>query len=116
MISCNGLSQETINSQVDKTAQFPGGQKGLVNYLSTNIRVPEIAEELGISGKVYVQFVIDKKGKVSNSRIIQGMDKCPECGEEVIRVVNAMPKWKPAKNDGKKVASYYTLPVVFNIQ
>ena len=84
-----------------------------MRFLAENIVYPDEALELGIQGKCYARFVVTKKGNVSNVEIIKGVEYCPEGDAEVIRVLKMMPKWKPARNNGKKVNSYYNIPISF---
>lgn len=99
---------------VEELPQFPGGQNALMQFLAQNIRYPLKAKNEGIQGKVYLQFVIDKEGSVTN--VVVQRDIGGGCGDEARRVVQAMPKWKPGKQDGTPVRVYYTLPVNFRLQ
>lgn len=99
-----------IYTFVEEDAQFPGGNDALKKYLAENVHYPEIAYELGIVGKHVVQFVITTDGSISQVKMKKGLPDCPECDAEVIRVVKGMPKWVPAKVNGKAVDSYYALP------
>lgn len=90
-----------------------GGMSGLMKYLSENIRYPAIAHENGTQGRVTVQFVVEKDGAISNAKILRGAD--PDLDKEAIRVVNAMPKWKPGTQDGQAVRVKYTIPVMFRL-
>ena len=67
-----------------------------------------------IQGTVYVSFVIEKDGSVSNIKVLRNIGG--GCGEEAVRVVQAMPKWKPARQRGKRVRAQYTLPIKFNLK
>lgn len=108
--------EPSILEIVEESAEFPGGRAALLEYLASNMKLPEIATELGISGKVYLRFVISDQGDISNVMIKKGIADCPECDKEALRVVKAMPKWKPARNNGKAVNSYYNLPVLIDAQ
>lgn len=99
---------------VEQMPQFPGGQAALMSWLSKNIRYPQMALQNDISGKVVVEFVVEKDGSVGSTKIIRGVDK--DLDREALRVVKAMPKWQPGKNNGQAVRCYYTLPVTFKIQ
>lgn len=104
-----------IYSIVEEFAEFPGGMGALKKYLTDNLKYPERAKELGISGKVVVQFVVSTGGQISHVKLMKGIPNCKECDTEAIRLVKTMPNWKPAKNNGKIVSSYFNLPVAFNI-
>lgn len=99
---------------VEQMPEFPGGMGELNNFIRQNLRYPVLAQENGISGKVYLQFVIDKYGKVSNIKVVRGIGG--GCDEEAIRVINKMPPWKPGKQGGKEVPVSYTIPVNFVLQ
>lgn len=96
---------------VDDKPEFPGGDMGLMKYLAENTKYPEIAKENGISGRVFVQFVIDKTGAVTRVKVLRGVD--PVLDAEAIRVVTAMPRWKPGMQRGKAVPVTYQVPINF---
>lgn len=107
-------AKDSIFSFVDEPATFPGGQEELMKYLHNNIRYPQQAVELGISGKVYMQFVIHVSGEVSNVKVVRGANLPMDA--EAYRVVKAMPDWIPGNVKGKPVNSYFNLPIVFKLQ
>jgi TonB family protein len=94
-------------------AEFPGGQNEMMNYMIKNIKYPEKARNAGIQGKVYVQFEVTSKGKVTRVKVLRGVND--EIDAEAVRVITAMPDWKPAENKGKKVNMMFTLPVSFKL-
>lgn len=98
---------------VEEEPEFPGGMDSLVQYISNNLRYPEEAQKAGIEGKVYVRFVVEKDGSISNIMILRDIG-CG-CGKEAVRVVRAMPKWKPGRNKGEAVRSEFNLPIRFQI-
>lgn len=104
-----------IYEVVDETAQFPGGQEALKKYIKDNLKFPQTAIDMGIEGKCYLKFVVSESGNISNVKVIRGVQDCPECDREAIRVVKSMPKWKPGTINGKPVHSTFTLPVPFKI-
>lgn len=108
--------EEEILTFVAEEASFPGGTAEMMKYLGKNIKYPEVAIQAGIQGKVTLRFVVGKDGSIENVTVARGVPGCPECDKEAIRVVKSMPKWKPAKNDGKVVKSYFNLPVTFKLQ
>ncbi|MBQ3805056.1 MAG: energy transducer TonB [Prevotella sp.] len=99
---------------VEQMPSFPGGQAALMNYLNNNIKYPVIAEENGIQGRVVVQFVVGKDGHISDVKVAKSVD--PSLDKEAVRVVKAMPKWIPGKQNGQAVTVRYTLPVTFRLQ
>jgi protein TonB len=100
---------------VDEVAVFPGGTNEMMLFLSRNIKYPQRALEEGIQGRVVIRFIVDKKGYIQNVKIVKGVPNCQECDDEALRVVKMMPKWKPAKNDGKIVNSYFNLPITYKL-
>lgn len=103
-----------VYQQVEQMPEFPGGQTELINYLMKSVKYPRESMEKGIQGKVFVCFVISKKGSVLNTKIERGVD--PLLDAEALRVVNSMPEWIPGKEKGKKVAVQFTLPISFRLQ
>jgi periplasmic protein TonB len=99
---------------VEDMPEFPGGDMALRQYIANAIEYPTIAQENGIQGKVYVTFVVDKDGSVSDARIARGVD--PSLNKEALRVVNTLPKWKPGKQRGEPVRVSYTVPINFVLQ
>jgi protein TonB len=83
----------------------------LNEYLSRHLRYPEAAKDNNIQGKVSVEFVVNEDGSITNARVLRGIGG--GCDQEALRVVNAMPKWKPGKQNGKAVKVYFVLPIVF---
>ena len=97
---------------VEQMPEFPdGGMAGLMKYFQKNMRYPAEAKEAGKQGRVTVQFVVNKDGSISGARVLRGV--APLLDAEAIRLVNAMPKWKPGMQQGKPVAVKYTVPVRF---
>jgi TonB family protein len=98
---------------VEELPEFVGGMDSLYSFLHKTLRYPANAKEKGISGQVFVEFVVEKDGSVSNVKVLKGAD--PELDAEAIRVVKMMPKWKPGKHEGKPVRCFYNLPIRFTI-
>lgn len=99
---------------VENMPEFPGGLLALRKYIAQNVEYPQIAIESGLSGRVFVGFVIDKQGKVTNVRVIRGVDDVLD--KEAIRVVKTLPNFKPGSQRGKPVRVSYTVPVTFRLQ
>ncbi|MBP5535905.1 MAG: energy transducer TonB [Bacteroidales bacterium] len=106
--------EEEIFQIVEENPEFPGGESALYKYLNDNLKYPTVARENGITGKVYIKFVVEKDGSISRAMIRK--DIGGGCGAEALRVVNAMPRWKPGKQRGKAVRSEFTLPVSFELR
>ena len=99
---------------VEHMPEFPGGgMPVLMEYLSKNIKYPEAAMKKGTQGRVTVQFVVEKDGSIANARVLRGID--PELDKEAVRVISAMPKWKPGTQKGEAVRVKYTVPVMFRL-
>jgi TonB family protein len=96
---------------VDKTPEFPGGNDALIKFLGKELKYPKEARDQGISGVVVSRFVVEKDGSISNPVIIR--DIGGGCGEEVLRVISTMPKWKPGEQRGQPVRVQFNLPVSF---
>ena len=94
--------------------EFPGGEAALRQFLATAVKYPVIAQENGIQGRVYVTFVVNTDGSITDARIARGVD--PSIDKEALRVVNTLPKWKPGKQRGKPVRVSYTVPINFVLQ
>lgn len=105
-----------IYDVVDEPADFPGGMAAARAYLANNIKYPQTAVDMGIEGKCYLKFIVSESGNISNVKVVRGVQDCPECDAEAIRVIRSMPDWKPGKVNGKAVNSTFTLPVQFKIQ
>ena len=98
----------------EKNPEFPGGVQGLSAYLSKSIKYPAIAEEEGIQGQVFVTFIIDVDGSVTNIKVDKSVH--PALDKEAVRVVSSMPRWVPGELSGKPVKVKYTMPVKFGLQ
>lgn len=99
---------------VEQMPEFPGGEEALYQFLGSNLSYPDTAKEQNITGKVIVSFVVEKDGRITNAKVIK--DIGGGCGEEALRVVNKMPRWKPGKQKGKPVRVQFSLPFVFNLE
>ncbi len=98
---------------VENMPEFPGGDLGLMKYIQKNVKYPAIAKEYNITGKVYVSFIVDKKGSVTNVKVVRGVDK--NLDAEAVRVVKSLPKYKPGKQRGKPVRVMFTIPINFTL-
>lgn len=98
---------------VEQMPEFPGGQKGLFKFLGENIRYPKEARKANVTGNVFASFVVGADGAIRDVTIAKGIGY--GCDEEVKRVVELMPKWKPGIQDGKAVPVRYSLPISFSL-
>ena len=106
--------EQEIFQIVEEMPAFPGGEAKLMEYVGKNIKYPQIARETGIQGRVFIGFVVEPDGSVSNVKLLRGIGG--GCDEEAMRVVKSMPKWKPGKQRGKAVRVSYQIPVFFKLQ
>lgn len=107
--------EDEIFEFVEESPMFrDGGMKGLMQYLSKNIKYPSIAQEVGTQGRVTVQFVVNKDGGIVDVQIVRGVD--PYLDKEAVRVISGMPKWNPGRQRGVPVRCKYTVPVTFKLQ
>jgi protein TonB len=106
--------EQQIFMVVESMPEFPGGEVELHKYLAENIKYPQMAKESGIQGRVFVTFVVERDGSVTDVRVLRGIGG--GCDEEAIRVVKNMPKWTPGKQRGKPVRVQFNLPVKFTLQ
>jgi len=98
---------------VENMPIFPGGDLGLMKYIQKHVKYPAIAKEYNITGKVYVSFIVDKSGSVTNVKIVRGVDK--NLDAEALRVVKTLPKYKSGKQRGKSVRVMFTIPINFTL-
>ena len=103
----------TIYLQPDELPIFPGGMDSLMVYLRENIKYPNPCRQQGIQGRVIVQFVVNADGTIAETKVVKPVNVFLD--REALRVVNAMPKWKPGMKDGKKVRVQFTLPITFKM-
>ncbi len=106
--------EEDIFAVVEVMPKFPGGTGELMKYLSNNIKYPEEAFANKVDGRVFVSFVVEKDGKVSDVSVLRGIGH--GCDKEAIRVVESMPNWNPGTQKGKPVRVKYNLPIRFVLE
>ena len=99
---------------LENKPEYPGGEKEMFKFLYSKVRYPAVCQENGVQGMVSLSFVINKKGEVTNIKVLRGPD--PNLEREAVRVVEQMPKWKPGKQRGRPVAVTYNLPMRFRLQ
>lgn len=107
--------ENEIFTIVEQMPEFPGGQSALMQYLSSNINYPETCRKMGVEGKVYLKFIVDKLGNITNVQVLRGIPDGQLLEKEAIRVVQSMPKWSPGKQLGKAVDVYFTIPIAFKL-
>ncbi len=123
------LKQETTNKNnntfienndvftiVDEDAEYPGGYPAMMKFIQDNLNYPPSAIENAIQGKVFLKFIVEKNGQVSNVSVLKGISGCEVCEEEALRLTTKMNNWKPAKISGKSVRQWITLPITFALE
>ena len=98
---------------VEQMPEYPGGPKALMEFLNNNVQYPAEAEKAGIQGRVIATFVVEKDGSISNAKVVKSVD--PLLDAEALRVIDAMPNWKPGMQNGKVVRVKYTVPLSFHL-
>jgi len=106
--------KEEVFRSVEQMPQFPGGEEALRKYLASHINYPPMAAENNVQGKVIVQFVVDKTGKVGEVKVVRSVDK--DLDREAVRVCKSLPKFTPGRQNGQAVSVWFTLPVTFKLQ
>ena len=120
MVNTNAMAQskKVANDKVLEKAEvmpeFPGGEQAMMKFVAENVQYPEEAKEKEISGRVFVSFIVEKDGSVNEVNVKKGIGG--GCDEEAVRVVKAMPKWKPGKMKGEAVRVSYQMPIFFKLQ
>jgi len=104
----------TIFVAVEQMPEFPGGGRALFEYLSRNVKYPRLAQETGIRGTVYVSFVVEPDGSISNVKVLRGIGG--GCDEEAIRVFSTMPRWSPGYQAGRPVRVSFSASISFRLQ
>ena len=108
------LADGEVANVADESPEFPGGMEALYKYLAENIHYPEQAKKDQIQGRVFITFVVEKDGSITDAKVVRGIGG--GCDEEALRVVNAMPKWTPGKMRGEVVRVNFNLPITFKLQ
>lgn len=106
-------TKDTVYQIAEEMPEFPGGVEALMDFVGKNVKYPEEAKEKEISGRVFMSFVIEKDGSVSNVKVLRGIGG--GCDEEAVRVIKGMPKWKPGIQKGKPVRVSYMMPINFKL-
>jgi protein TonB len=105
--------EDKIFLAVEQPAEFPGGMEAMYKFIGKSIRYPASALRMGIEGKAFIGFVVDKEGNLTDIQIVKSLSA--DCDKEAIRVVKLMPPWKAGKQNGRAVRSRLVLPITFKI-
>jgi protein TonB len=107
------VEEDVIQVAPEVEAEYPGGYGALMKFLSENIKYPQLAKEGGITGKVFITFVVEKDGSIGHVKVAREIGG--GCGAEAVRVIKMMPKWSPGRQNGRPVRTSYTVPVSFSL-
>jgi protein TonB len=110
----SGTDDNAIYTYVQELPAFPGGEQALKSFIQRNMIYPKLAQQNKIQGRVYVSFVVEKNGSLTDIKVVQGIGA--GCDDEALRVVRLMPKWKPGRRQGHEVRCYISMPLNFVFQ
>ncbi len=105
---------DEVFTSVEQVPEFEGGNTNALKYIAKNIRYPKEAQRKNIQGKVFIKFIVEKDGSVSNPTILKGIGE--GCDDEAKKVIESMPKWKPGKQNGQPVRVWFTIPISFTLE
>ena len=105
------LEIDKIYIEVDQSAEYPGGIFKMYDYIMADLKYPELARENQIKGRLFIAFVVEKDGSISNLEVLKSLGY--GCDEEAIRLFKEMPKWSPGLIDGKPVRQKFVQPILF---
>lgn len=112
-VATTSQGEDEVYMSVEKNPEFPGGVNAMMDYLRGNLKYPESAKKNKQEGRVFIGFVVEKDGSVSNVKVLRGV--CEELDSEAVRVVKSMPTWIAGRDKGEPVRVQYTLPIVFKL-
>lgn len=107
------ISSDKAIVTFDENAYFPGGERALMEWMSQNMQYPPKCQEQGVQGQVIVSYVIERDGSLTDIQVVRSPD--PDLSAEGVRIMKSMPKWVPAKQNGKPVRSRFNLPIRFRL-
>lgn len=113
VVKAEAPKEEEIFVGVEQSPEYPGGDRAMYKFLGDKIQYPAAATRANVSGRVTVQFVVEKDGSIGAVKVLKGIGF--GCDEEAVRVIKSMPKWSPGKQNGRPVRVYYTIPVMFTL-
>lgn len=108
------VANDKVLEKAEVMPEYPGGDQAMMQFVADNVKYPQEAMDKEISGRVLVSFVVEKDGSINDVKVVKGIGG--GCDEEAVRVVNAMPKWKPGMDKGKPVRVSYMMPFTFKLQ
>ena len=108
-----GEDPNKVYTIVEQQPEFEGGNGAMFKFIQKNMKYPATARRMGIEGSVFVSFVVDTEGKISEVQTVKGISA--DCDKEAIRVIQMMPRWKPGKQNGRPVKVRFVLPIKFQL-
>ena len=107
-------TEDKVFEKLDVLPEFPGGEKAMMQWISQNMQYPKNAVDGNIEGRVIVSFIVEKDGSISNVEVKESVHELLD--KEALRVINAMPKWKPGLQDGQPARARFFVPISFKTQ
>jgi periplasmic protein TonB len=107
------VKEDEIFTAVEQQAEFPGGMGAFGKFLQKNLKYPAAAQRANVSGKVYIQFVVNTDGSIQNVEVLKSVGF--GCDEEAVRVIKSVPRWTPGKQSGRAVRSRFTIPISYTL-
>ncbi len=101
---------------VEKTPEYPGGLAALYKYLGKNIKYPQPLRDNGMEGNIYIKFIVEKDGSLSNIEIKYGCYGNEDCRENMTKIIKDMPRWKAGSQNGKSVRVLYAIPIRIHLE
>jgi periplasmic protein TonB len=114
MVEPADVPQEPL-AYAEQMPEFPGGQEAMMAYMVRNMHYPQECIENEVEGKVFMGFVVDLEGGITEVKVMRGVRDCPALDKEALRVVSSMPKWTPGRQNGQPVRVRMTVPVMFKL-
>ncbi len=109
-------SEEVVFTIVEEVPVYPGGSQEMNKFIQKNLVLPQAAIKNNTFGKCFTKFIVRKDSTISDITVLKGVPNCPECDEEAKRVLSMMPKWAPARQNGRAVNYYITQAITFQLK
>jgi protein TonB len=109
-------ASDSVYTIVQQMPEYPGGYNAMIYYVQRSVRYPASAIEKGLQGTVFLTFIVNADGSISDACIVKGVPACPECDAEALRMVKTLPFFRPGFNNGNAVRTKFNLPVKFSLR
>lgn len=110
------INEEPSLNIVEQMPSFPGGERMMMEFIQKNIVYPEVSKEAGISGTVYITFVVENTGEINEVKVLRGVSGGPDCDKEALRIITIMPRWNPGLQNGRPVRVSFNLPIKYTLK